>query len=78
MKLYSVVSRPGINDKKILLFLQENRLTSLAGGGNVCDLSLLQILDLHSNCFVCLPDEIGHLRNLQVSTNPVSSMECVW
>jgi len=52
--------------RKEALYLQENRLTSLAGGGNVCDLSLLQILDLHSNCFVCLPDEIGHLRNLQV------------
>ena len=52
-------------------------MTSLVGGGNICDLSMLQILDLHSNCFVYLPDEIGHLRNLQVSTDPVSSMKCV-
>jgi len=43
----------------------------------MCDLSMLQILDLHSNCFVYLPDEIGHLRNLQVSTDPFSSMKCV-
>jgi hypothetical protein len=41
------------------------------------DLSMLKILYLHSNCFVCLTDEIGHLKNLQVSTDPVSSMKCV-
>lgn len=52
-------------------------MTSLVGGGNICDLSMLQILDLHSNYFVSLPDEIGHLRNLQVSTYSVSSMNCV-
>jgi len=52
-------------------------LTSLGGGGNISDLSMLQTLDLHSNCFVRLPNEIGQLRNLQVSTDPVSSMKCV-
>jgi E3 ubiquitin-protein ligase LRSAM1 len=52
--------------RKEALYLQENQLTSLVGGGNLCDLSMLEILDLHSNCFVRLPDEIGHLRNLQV------------
>jgi hypothetical protein len=50
-------------------------LTSLVGGGNICDLSMLQILDLHSNYFVSLPDDIGQLRNLQVST--YSSVTCV-
>lgn len=48
---------------------QENQLASLAGGGNLHDLSMLQILDLHSNCFVYLPDEIGHLTNLRVCTD---------
>jgi hypothetical protein len=44
-------------------------VASLAGGGNLCDLSMIQILDLHSNCFVHLPDEIGHLTNLRVCTD---------
>ncbi|PSN33497.1 E3 ubiquitin-protein ligase LRSAM1 [Blattella germanica] len=52
--------------RKEALYLQENHLTSLGGGGNLYDLSLLHILDLHSNCFVHLPDEIGHLKNLRV------------
>jgi hypothetical protein len=50
------------------LYLQENQLTSLEGGGTLQDLSMLQILDLHSNCFVYLPDEIRHLWNLRVCT----------
>ncbi|KAJ9589869.1 hypothetical protein L9F63_017024, partial [Diploptera punctata] len=52
--------------RKEALYLQENNLTSLAGGGALHDLSLLQILDIHSNYFVQLPDEIGHLKNLRV------------
>lgn len=49
-------------------YLQENQLTSLAGGGTLQDLSMLQILDLHSNSFVYLPDEIKLLWNLRVCT----------
>jgi hypothetical protein len=60
----------------VAVYLQENQLTSLAGGGNIFDLSMLQVLDLHSNCFVSLPDEIGHLRNLRVSMEFVSSIKC--
>jgi hypothetical protein len=52
----------------VSFYLQENQLTSLAGGGALQDLSMLQILDLHSNCFVYLPDEIKHLQNLRVCT----------
>jgi len=57
-------------------YLQENQLSSLAGGGKLHDLSLLQILDLHSNCFIHLPDEIGHLRNLRVCIDVSSNMKC--
>jgi E3 ubiquitin-protein ligase LRSAM1 len=52
--------------RKAALYLQENQLTYLPGGGTLQDLSMLQILDLHSNCFVYLPDEIRHLQNLRV------------
>ncbi|PNF41227.1 E3 ubiquitin-protein ligase LRSAM1, partial [Cryptotermes secundus] len=52
--------------RKEALYLQENQLTSLAGGGTLQDLSMLQILDLHSNSFVYLPDEIRLLWNLRV------------
>ncbi|XP_069686347.1 E3 ubiquitin-protein ligase LRSAM1-like isoform X1 [Periplaneta americana] len=52
--------------RKEALYLQENHLSSLAGGGSLNDLTLLQILDLHSNSFVHLPNEIGCLKNLRV------------
>jgi hypothetical protein len=61
----------------VFLYFQDNQLTSLVGGGNICDLSMLQTLDLHSNSFVYLPGEIRHLRNLEVSTDFIFSIKCV-
>jgi len=60
-----VFSRCKIARKEALL-LQENELTSLSGGGNLADLSNLQVLDLHKNCLEKLPEDIGALKNLKV------------
>lgn len=46
------------------LHLEHNHLSSLSGGGNLKDLCLLQVLDLHDNAFVHIPLEIGRLVNL--------------
>jgi E3 ubiquitin-protein ligase LRSAM1 len=50
---------------KEVLRLDDNRLTSLSGGGQLKDLLLLKVLDLHSNAFVYLPDDIQLLKNLK-------------
>nr|CAD7193539.1 unnamed protein product [Timema douglasi] len=63
--------------RKDALYLQENQLRSLAGGGNLQDLSLLQVLDIHSNSFIILPDDITLLRSLRilnVSSNNLKSL----
>nr|CAD7258348.1 unnamed protein product [Timema shepardi] len=63
--------------RKDALYLQENQLRSLAGGGNLQDLSLLQVLDIHSNSFIFLPDDITLLRSLRilnVSSNNLKSL----
>ncbi|XP_067015891.2 E3 ubiquitin-protein ligase LRSAM1 isoform X2 [Anabrus simplex] len=51
--------------RKEVLYLQENLLVSLAAGGKMQDLSLLQVLDLHSNNLAVLPDDIRYLKNLR-------------
>jgi E3 ubiquitin-protein ligase LRSAM1 len=55
---------------KEVLRLDDNRLTSLSGGGQLKDLLLLKVLDLHSNAFVYLPDDIQLLKNLKVHLQP--------
>lgn len=45
---------------------QNNKLSSIKDGGNLCDLSLLKLLDLSSNKLAKLPPEIKYLKNLQV------------
>uniref|UniRef100_A0A8D8FLV8 E3 ubiquitin-protein ligase LRSAM1 n=1 Tax=Culex pipiens TaxID=7175 RepID=A0A8D8FLV8_CULPI len=51
--------------RKELLSLANNRLTSLTGGGALADLQLLVTLNLTSNRFRKLPEEIGTLQNLR-------------
>ncbi|XP_018045413.1 PREDICTED: E3 ubiquitin-protein ligase LRSAM1-like isoform X4 [Atta colombica] len=50
--------------KKILL-MYDNKLSSLSGGGALCDLSLLTVLDIHGNEFNALPSDIKHLSSLK-------------
>lgn len=52
--------------KKILL-MYDNKLSSLSGGGALCDLSLLTVLDIHENEFTILPSDIMCLSSLKVS-----------
>ncbi|XP_063241891.1 E3 ubiquitin-protein ligase LRSAM1-like isoform X2 [Bacillus rossius redtenbacheri] len=52
--------------RKEMLYLQENQLTSLKGGGSLQDLSLLCVLDIHLNQFTHLPEDIHLLSNLKV------------
>ncbi|XP_058830179.1 E3 ubiquitin-protein ligase LRSAM1-like [Topomyia yanbarensis] len=51
--------------RKELLTLANNKLTSLGGGGTLDDLQLLVTLNLISNRFKKLPDEIYKLENLR-------------
>ncbi|XP_058460230.1 E3 ubiquitin-protein ligase LRSAM1-like [Malaya genurostris] len=51
--------------RKELLTLANNKLSSLSGGGILDDLQLLVTLDLTSNRFKKLPDEIYKLENLR-------------
>ncbi|BET02345.1 leucine rich repeat and sterile alpha motif containing 1 [Nesidiocoris tenuis] len=51
--------------RKESLILHHNSLTSLSGGGDLTDLSLITVLDLSSNSFTSLPDTISCLTNLQ-------------
>lgn len=51
---------------KEVLRLDRNCLTSLSGGGQLKDLMLLKVLDLHNNAFVQLPEDIQSLSNLKV------------
>lgn len=53
--------------RKESLDLSHNKLRSLNGGGSILDLILLQSLNLHSNQFKKLPDDICKLTNLRVS-----------
>lgn len=53
--------------RKEILVLGKNRLKSLASGGQLSDLELLQVLDLSHNRFKMIPVEICALKNLRVS-----------
>ncbi|KAH9500266.1 E3 ubiquitin-protein ligase lrsam1 [Bulinus truncatus] len=52
--------------QKQVLLMHDNWLHGLSGGGDITDLNLLRVLDLHNNEFKSLPDEIGALANLQI------------
>lgn len=52
--------------RKESLYLQNNKLSSLKNGGNLCDLSFLRLLDLSLNKFKELPSDIKYLKNLQI------------
>ncbi|XP_076263957.1 E3 ubiquitin-protein ligase LRSAM1-like isoform X4 [Rhynchophorus ferrugineus] len=52
--------------RKESLRLQNNQLSSLAGGGDLKDLSNLLILDLHNNFFSSISNDIGLLITLQL------------
>ncbi|XP_047347975.1 E3 ubiquitin-protein ligase LRSAM1-like isoform X7 [Vespa velutina] len=51
--------------RKKILWMYCNKLSSLSGGGNLNDLSLLTILDLHGNQFNTLPPDIMCLVSLK-------------
>lgn len=53
--------------RKEILVLGKNRLKSLASGGQLSELELLQVLDLSHNRFKVIPIEICVLKNLRVS-----------
>jgi Leucine-rich repeat (LRR) protein len=53
--------------RKEILILGKNRLKSLASGGQLTELELLQVLDLSHNRFKVIPIEICVLKNLRVS-----------
>lgn len=62
--------------KKSLL-LNSNCLSSLSGGGQLKDLSLITVLDISSNKFVSLPKDIIFLKNLQefyISNNLLNTL----
>lgn len=53
--------------RKEILILGKNRLKSLATGGPLSELELVQVLDLSHNKFKVIPVEICYLKNLRVS-----------
>jgi hypothetical protein len=53
--------------RKEILILGKNRLKSLASGGQLTELELLQVLDLSHNRFKMIPVEICVVKNLRVS-----------
>lgn len=55
--------------RKEALTLSKNKLSSLAGGGTLDDLVLLQSLNLSYNRFKKLPEDIYKLENLRVRDN---------
>lgn len=52
--------------RKKTLWMYDNKLTSLLGGGALSDLSLLVVLDIHGNEFTNLPSDIMCLASLKV------------
>lgn len=55
--------------RKEVLLLHRNQLTSLRGGGQIVDLSLIRILDLRENKLHTLPEELSELPELRVSVH---------
>lgn len=53
--------------RKEVLILGKNRLKSLASGGDLKELELLNVLDISHNRFKAIPAEICHLKNIRVS-----------
>ncbi|XP_029166141.1 E3 ubiquitin-protein ligase LRSAM1-like isoform X2 [Nylanderia fulva] len=51
--------------RKESLLMYNNKLSSLSGGGALCDLSLLTVLDIHGNEFITLPPDIMCLSSLK-------------
>ncbi|KOC67473.1 E3 ubiquitin-protein ligase LRSAM1 [Habropoda laboriosa] len=51
--------------RKKVLWMYNNKLTSLLGGGALSDLSLLVVLDIHGNEFTNLPSDIMCLASLK-------------
>ncbi|XP_015435186.1 PREDICTED: E3 ubiquitin-protein ligase LRSAM1-like [Dufourea novaeangliae] len=51
--------------RKKVLWMHNNKLTSLSGGGALSDLSLLVVLDIHGNEFTNLPSDIMCLASLK-------------
>ncbi|XP_076651821.1 E3 ubiquitin-protein ligase LRSAM1 isoform X4 [Halictus rubicundus] len=51
--------------RKKVLWMHNNKLTSLSGGGALSDLSLLVVLDIHGNEFTNLPSDIMCLSSLK-------------
>ncbi|XP_078042569.1 E3 ubiquitin-protein ligase LRSAM1 isoform X3 [Augochlora pura] len=51
--------------RKKVLWMHNNKLTSLLGGGALSDLSLLVVLDIHGNEFTSLPSDIMCLSSLK-------------
>ncbi|KAK0082975.1 hypothetical protein PV326_006927 [Microctonus aethiopoides] len=51
--------------RKKELRMSKNKLSSLLGGGRLCDLSLLTVLDLSYNEFTNLPGDISSLTSLE-------------
>ncbi|XP_076170701.1 E3 ubiquitin-protein ligase LRSAM1 isoform X1 [Ptiloglossa arizonensis] len=51
--------------RKKVLWMYNNKLTSLSGGGALSDLSLLVVLDIHGNEFTNLPSDIMCLVSLK-------------
>ncbi|XP_047347971.1 E3 ubiquitin-protein ligase LRSAM1-like isoform X4 [Vespa velutina] len=63
--------------RKKILWMYCNKLSSLSGGGNLNDLSLLTILDLHGNQFNTLPPDIMclvSLKELYLQENNISKL----
>lgn len=62
--------------RKEILILGKNRLKSLASGGPLSELELLQVLDISHNKFKVIPVEVCVLKNLRVShTIELSSLK---
>lgn len=51
--------------RKKVLWMYDNKLTSLSGGGALNDLSLIVVLDIHGNEFTNLPSDIMCLVSLK-------------
>ncbi|CAG5134008.1 unnamed protein product [Candidula unifasciata] len=52
--------------QKQVLLLHDNWLHGLSGGGDLIDLKLIRVLDLHNNELKSLPEDFGCLLHLQV------------